>query len=107
LIIGVLPVLRCSAASPFIINDAIVGFAQPLTEALNQVASGPRRADDLIEELGWVEEFRLDLGGGSNGRTAWAVFHDAHFSDKLPSPNRAKKDGLTIEFSEYIYATAE
>jgi hypothetical protein len=31
-----------SAASPFIIDDAIVGLAQPLIEALNRPASGPR-----------------------------------------------------------------
>jgi len=47
------------AASPFIVDDAIVGLAQPLTEALNQLASGPRRACDLIEELGWRDEFYL------------------------------------------------
>ena len=47
------------AASPFIVDDAIVGLAQPLTEALNQLASGPRRACDLIEELGRREEFYL------------------------------------------------
>jgi hypothetical protein len=28
-----------SAASPFIVDDAIVGLAQPLTEALHQLAS--------------------------------------------------------------------
>jgi hypothetical protein len=35
LIVCVLPVLVRSAASPFIIDNAIVGLAQPLTEALN------------------------------------------------------------------------
>jgi len=58
-----------SAASPFIVDDAIVGLAQPLTEALNQLASGPRRACDLIEELGRREDFDLDLD-----RTSPALF---------------------------------
>jgi hypothetical protein len=96
-----------SAASPFIIDDAIVGLAQPLTEALNQLASGLRRACDLVEELGRCEEFYLDLAGGPNGRTAGPVFHDAHLSYKLPRPNRAEKDGLAIEFSDNIDGTAE
>jgi hypothetical protein len=39
------------------VDDAIVGFAQPLTEALNQLASVPRRASDLIEELCRPEGF--------------------------------------------------
>src|SRR6476659_1596494 len=96
-----------SAASPFIIDDAIVGLAQPLTETLNQLASGLRRACDLVEELGRCEEFYLDLAGGPNGRTAGPVFHDAHLSYKLPRPNRAEKDGLAIEFSDNIDGTAE
>ena len=96
-----------SAASPFIVDDAIVGLAQPLTEALNQLASGLRRACDLVEELGRCEEFYLDLAGGPNGRTAGPVFHNAHLSYKLPRPNRAEKDGLAIEFSDNIDGTAE
>src|SRR5947208_1652707 len=96
-----------SAASPFIVDDAIVGLAQPLTEALNQLASGPRRASDLIEELGRREDFHLDLASGSSGRTARAVFHDAHLPDKLPRANRAEKDGVAIEFPEYVDDTAE
>jgi hypothetical protein len=47
------------------------------------------------------EEFHLNLAGGSNGRTARAVFHDAHFPDELPRANRAEQDGIAIEFSEY------
>src|SRR5499427_995547 len=96
-----------SAASPFIIDDAIVGLAQPLTEALNQLASGPRRACDLIEELGRREDFYLDLAGGSSGRIAGAVFHNAHLPYKLPCANRAEKDGVAIEFPEYVNGTAE
>ena len=96
-----------ASASPFIVDDAIVGLAQPLTEALNQLASGPRRADDLIEELGRVEEFGLDLAGGSNGRTARPVFHDSHFPDELPSGDRAEKDEVAIEFSNNVDSTAE
>jgi hypothetical protein len=41
-----------ATASPFIFNDAIISLAQSLTEALDQLASGLRRACDLIEELG-------------------------------------------------------
>ena len=41
-----------TTASPFIFNDAIISLAQSLTEALNQLASGLRRACDLIEQLG-------------------------------------------------------
>jgi hypothetical protein len=96
-----------SAASPFIVDDAIVGLAQPLTEALNQLASGPRRACDLIEELGRREDFYLDLAGGSSGRTAGAVFHNAHLPYELPRANRAKKDRFAIEFPEYVDSTAE
>ncbi|MFZ2136371.1 MAG: hypothetical protein WAV78_05465, partial [Xanthobacteraceae bacterium] len=55
-------------------DDAIVGLAQPLTEALNQLASGLRRACDLIEALARCEEFYLDLAGGPNGRTAGVGF---------------------------------
>jgi hypothetical protein len=96
-----------SAASPFIVDDAIVGLAQPLTEALNQLASGPRRACDLIEELGRREDFYLDLAGGSSGRIAGAVFHNAHLPNKLPRANRAEKNGVAIEFPEYVDGTAE
>jgi hypothetical protein len=96
-----------SAASPFIVDDAIVGLAQPLTEALNQLASGPRRACDLFEELGRREDFCLDLAGGSSGRIAGAFFHNAHLPYKLPRANRAEKDGVAIEFPEYVNGTAE
>jgi hypothetical protein len=88
--VGILPVPIGLAASLFFVNDAIVGLAQPLAEPLNQLASGPRRAADLIEELGRGEDFDLHVGGGSKGRTALAaVFHDAHLADKLPRANGA------------------
>ena len=61
-------VLTGSAASSFIVDDAIVGLAQPLTEALNQFAGGTRRARDLIEQLGRREDFYFDLAGGSSRR---------------------------------------
>jgi hypothetical protein len=96
-----------SATSPFLIDDAIVGLAQPLTEALNQLASGLRRASNLIEELGRREEFYLNLAGGSSGRTARAVFHNAHLSYKLPRANRAEKDGVAIEVPDYVDGTAQ
>src|SRR5260370_30600858 len=95
-----------SAASPFIVDDAIVGLAQPLTKALNQLASGPRRACDLIEELGRREDFYLDLAGGSSGRIAGAAFHNAPLPNKLPPANRAEKNGVAIEFPEYVDGTA-
>jgi hypothetical protein len=50
--------------------DAIISLAQSLTEALNQLASGLRRACDLIEELGRRKDFYLNLAGGSSGRAA-------------------------------------
>src|ERR1700719_3037535 len=96
-----------SAASPFIIDDAIVGLAQPLTEALNHLASGLRRACDLIEELARCEEFYLDLAGGPNGRTAGSGFHNAHLSYKLARANRTEKDGVAIDFPDNIDGTAE
>jgi hypothetical protein len=96
-----------SAASPLIVDDAIVGLAQPLTEPLNQLASGPGRACDMIEELGRREDFYLDLAGGSSGRTAGTVFNNAHLPYKLPRANRAKQDGIAIEFPEYVDGTAE
>src|SRR5215471_18543960 len=96
-----------SAASPFIVDDAIVGLAQPLTEALNQLASGPWRACDLIEELGRREDFYLDIAGGSSRRIAGAVFHNAHLPYKLSCANRAEKDGVAIEFPEYVDGTAD
>src|SRR5262252_8187683 len=82
-----------SAASPFIVDDAIVGLAQPLTEALNQLTSGPRRACDLIEELGRREDFYLDLAGGSSRRTAGAVFHNAHLPINCPAPTVPRRMG--------------
>ena len=91
-----------SAASPFIIDDAIVGLAQPLTEALNQLASGLWVACDVIEELGRREEFYVNLAGSSSGCTAGAVFENAHLSDKLPRANRAEEDRVTVEFPEYL-----
>jgi hypothetical protein len=96
-----------SAASPFIVDDAIVGLAQPLTEALDQLASGPRRTCDLIEKLGRREDFYLDLAGGSSRRTAGAVFDNAHLPYKLSRTNRAEKDGVAIEFPKYVDGTAE
>jgi len=69
-----------SAASPFIVDDAIVGLAQPLTETLNQLSRGPRRACDVIEELGRREDFYLHLAGSSCRRTAGAVFHNAYLT---------------------------
>src|SRR5262249_1209861 len=96
-----------SAASPFIVDDAIVGLAQPLTEALNQLARGPRRACDLIEEFSRREDFYLHLAGGSCRRTAGAVFHNAHLPYKLSRANRAEKDGVAIEFPEHVDGTAE
>jgi len=59
----------------------------------------------LIEELVRVENFRFDLTGGSNRRTAWLVFHDAHFADKLSRADRAEKDEVAIEFSDYFDGT--
>jgi hypothetical protein len=49
----------------------------------------------------------LNLAGGSNGRTARAVFHDAHFPDELPRANCGEQDGIAIEFSEYVDGTAD
>jgi hypothetical protein len=89
------------------IDHAIVGLAQPLTEAPNQLASGLRRVCDLIEELGRCEEFCLNLAGGSSGRTAAAVFHNAHLSYNLARADRAEKDALAIEFPEYVNGAAE
>src|SRR5262249_43304087 len=94
------------AASPFIFNDAIISLAQSLTEAVNQLASGPRRGRGQIEELGRRENFYLDLAGGSSGRAAGAVFHNTHLTYKLPCANRAEKDALAIEFTEYLDGTA-
>jgi hypothetical protein len=96
-----------TTASPFIVNDAIISLAQSLTEALNQLASGLRRADDLIEQLGRRKDFYLNLAGGSNGRAAGAVFHNAHLPEKLPCANGAKEDGLAIDFPEYVNGAAE
>src|SRR6516164_6703877 len=104
---GVLAGPMGSAASPFIVDDAIVGLAQPLTEALNQLSRGQRRACDVIEELGRREDFYLHLAGGSCRRTAGAVFHNAHLPYKLSCANRAEKDGVAIEFPEYVDGTAE
>jgi hypothetical protein len=52
LAVGILLVSRGSATSPLIVDDPIVGLAQPLAEALNQLASGSRRAGDLRFSLG-------------------------------------------------------
>jgi hypothetical protein len=75
------------------VDDAIVGFAQPLTEALNQLASVPRRASDLIEELCRPKDLHLDPAGGSSGRTARAVFHDAHLPINCPARTVPRRMG--------------
>jgi hypothetical protein len=83
------------------------GLAQSLTEALDQLASGPRRARDLVEELGRRKDFHLDLAGGSSGCVAGAVFEDTHLPNELSRANRAEKDGFAIEFPEDVDGTAE
>jgi hypothetical protein len=95
------------SASPFIIDDAIVRLAQPLTKTPKQLPSSSRRTGDLIEELGWGENFYLNHAGGSSGRTTRAVFYHAHFPDKLPGANFTKKDRVAIDFSEYLDGAAE
>src|SRR5262249_52608698 len=82
-------------------------IAQPLTETLNQLARGWRRACDMIEELGRREDFYLHLAGGSCRRTAGAVFHNSHLPYKLSCANRAEKDAIAIEFPEYVDGTAD
>src|SRR5262245_31663145 len=96
-----------SAASPFIFNDAIIGLAQSLTEALNQLSSSLRRPRDLIEELGRRENFYLNLAGDSSGRAAGTIFHNTHLTYELPCANRAEKDALAIEFPEYLDGTPD
>jgi hypothetical protein len=76
--------------------------SRSLTEAANELASGLRRACDLIEERGRRENFYLDVAGGLSGRAAGAVFHNAHLPYELSRANRAEKDALAIEFSEYL-----
>jgi hypothetical protein len=61
----------------------------------------------MIEELGRREDFHLDLAGGSSRRTAGAIFHNAHLPYKLSCSNCAEKDGVTIEFAEYVDGTAD
>src|SRR5260370_29667518 len=96
-----------SAASPFIVDDAIVGLAQPLTKALNQLASGPRRACDLIEELGRREDFYLDPACGSSWCTAGAGFHHPHLPPKPSRTNPGEKDGVAAEFPYDVGRTAQ
>jgi len=74
---------------------------------LNQFASSLRGACDLIEKLGRREDFYLDLAGGSRRRTAGAIFDNAHLTYKLSRINRAEKDGVAIEFPEYVDNTAK
>jgi hypothetical protein len=61
----------------------------------------------VIEELCWCEDFHLHGAGGSCGRTAASVFHNAHLPYKLSCTNRAEKDGVAIEFPKYVDGTAE
>src|SRR5262249_26262438 len=82
-----------SAVSFFVVDDAIVGLTQPLTEALNQLSRGPRRACDVIEELGRREDFSLDLAGGSSRRTAGAIFHNAISPINCPAPTVPRRMG--------------
>jgi hypothetical protein len=96
-----------TTVASFILNDAIISLAQSLTEALNQLTSGLRRACDLIEQLGRRKNFYLNLAGGSSGRAAGAVFNNAHLPEKLPCANGAKEDGLAVDFPEYVNGAAE
>jgi hypothetical protein len=75
--------------------------------SLNQLASGPRRTNGLIDEFGRVEEFRLDLAGSANCRTARPVFHNAHFPDKLPGVDPVEQDRFAIEFSNHFDSASE
>jgi hypothetical protein len=61
----------------------------------------------VIEELGRREDFYLDLAGGSSRRIAGTIFHNAHLPYKLSCANRAEKDGVAIEFPEYVDGTAD
>jgi hypothetical protein len=106
-LLRILPVFVGLAALLLTVDNAIVRFAQPLAETLNQLASGPRRASDLIEKFARREDFCLDLVGGSRGRIAGTVFHNAHLADKLPRANRAEKDGVIIDFPDYVNGTAK
>jgi len=96
-----------SVRSPFIFNDAIIGLAQSLTEAVDQLASGLRRARDLIKELARRESFYLNLAGGPSGRASGTIFHNAHLTYELPCANFAEKDAVAIEFPEYLDDTAD
>ena len=42
-----------------------------------------------------------------DSRTAGAIFHNAHLPYKLSCANRAEKDGVAVEFPEYVDGTAK
>ena len=51
--------------------------------------------------------FKSGFAGGPSRRTAGAAFHNAHLPYKLSRANGAEKDGIAIEFPEYVDGTAE
>jgi hypothetical protein len=83
----------------------VVGPAQPLTEALDQfAAAGGELAIRSKNSVG-VRIFVSIIAGGLSGRTG-GRFSTTHLP-RLARANPAKKDGLAIEFSEYINGTPE
>jgi hypothetical protein len=94
----ILPPLAGWSALLLVVDDAIVGLSQPLTEALNQLASSPRRGSDLIEKVTRRENLDFNVVYGSSGCIPRAILHYAHLADELPCADRAEKDGVTIEF---------
>jgi hypothetical protein len=60
-----------------------------------------------VIELGPYRQLIQRIHDFFAGRTAGAVFHNAHLANQLPCTNRAEKDGVPVEFPEYVDRTAQ
>src|SRR5690242_21873277 len=99
---------RPRAVLPLIIDDAVLGFVQPLAQAPDQFSCGERGAADAIEELGWAHDLDVDIrrGPGCRASTRPALEH-AHLAEELPGAHRAEHNGFAADFPKDFHFAAK